>query len=687
MTRKIRSLMIAAVIVLSLILTACDDDFKEVGEPAARNENAGFVSVSDVDELLAAIKPDAKLLLKPGNYELSSAESYGIEDGEYYEWRTTYDGNELILTDVDGLVIKGEDDDGVRITSRSTYANVLTIKNSADVTLENLTVGHLAKPGTCSGGVLALESISDSRIEDCELYGCGVVGVDALKCKRLVVNDCEIYECSAIAVNADSSTDIRVTDCDIHDCGGEYGGSVFWMTGTTGFAVVDCEIERNSVNYLMYASYCPETYILGCETKDNTIRDAVFWLAGSAPKIEGTELHNNAFTAWYDSTYSPTPGLRCTDRAGNELTNSQLENMKEAECSFNGPVIPEVTAQPETVKNKDGTKTVYVRTADEFLTAIAPDTSIRLDSEEINLADASNYGSGSSEFYRWEACYDGPQLVIEHCDNLSITSEIMTCITAEPRYANVLTFENCSDVWLSGFKAGHTEEPGFCTGGVIYMNTCKNMAVDGCRLYGCGTLGVEADYVEGLSVTGCEIYDCTLGGIVLYETRNAVMENCDIHDCAKPAITVFECSGVSFVNADGKGKYLDDGLYNIEKGLPYIWDWESEIHEEVEPSLDFPSIEINAENIASEKLLLGENDGSTLLTAYVSMPNAESVNTNQIIWVCEDDGMLELDPYVGQSVNVTSHLKPGESTKLYVYYLENGSVLASDSIYIYCSRP
>lgn len=673
-------------LVFALAVSGCDTDAKGVVEPEVKEVNEGFVTVTDIDGLIAAIKPDAKLLLKSGRYELSSAESYGSSGGEYYEWRETYDGYELAILDADNLVIKGEDDDSVFLNARSTYANVLTIEGSDNVTLENLTVGHSAKPGTCSGGVLMLERDNECTVSDCKLYGCGIIGVDALECKRLTVVDCDIYQCPSSAVNANQCLDVRIIDCDIHDCGGEYGGSVFSMNGTAGFAAVNCEIENNNVNHLMYASYCPETYILGCEMKNNTFRSAAFWLAGSAPKVEGTSLHFNSFTAWYDSEYSPTPGLKCTDRAGNELKNSELENMQHSECSYDGPVITETAAQPKAELNSDGTRTVHANNVDEFLAAIAPDTVIFLDAEEMRLSDAANYGSGWGEYYRWEAGYDGPQLVIENCKGLSITSDKLTHVIADPRYANVLTFENCSDVDVRGIKAGHSEQPESCSGGVIYMNSCKNMSVSECMLYGCGVYGVCADYVEGLSVTGCEIYDCTQGAVFLYDVDNGALKNCIIHGCPVPEITLYECTGVSFVKSNGEGVYLTDGQYSLdENGLPFEWSWDT-LEEDILPSLDEPYINVYIGNALSNTLFLGKNDGTAELSAYVIMPNGENVRTSQIIWVCENE-KLELDKYNGQNVTLKSALEEGQAAELYIYYLNGGVSVASTSVSVFGSRP
>ena len=136
-------------------------------------------------------------------------------------------------------------------------------------------------------------------------------------------------------------------------------------------------------------------------------------------------------------------------------------------------------------------------------------------------------------------------------------------VTAVPRYANVLAFLDCTGIRVSGLTAGHTEGQGACTGGVLMFENCSDIAVSGCRLYGCGILGIEASFCSGLKVTDCEIYDCSQGGVRLYETRGAAFTDCDIHDVNGSALSVTECTDIFWNDI-----ILSDGWYELENQIP-----------------------------------------------------------------------------------------------------------------------
>ena len=132
-------------------------------------------------------------------------------------------------------------------------------------------------------------------------------------------------------------------------------------------------------------------------------------------------------------------------------------------------------AQEETVATLEPTEETepVVNTMDEFLAAIGPDRTVTLGSGTYNLSDASDYGrSGSSAYYRWENMGDGYQLVLTGVDNLTIRGAGMdaTVLEADSRDANVLVLEKCFKVTLEDFTAGHTQEPGFCSAGVVYLD-------------------------------------------------------------------------------------------------------------------------------------------------------------------------------------------------------------------------
>lgn len=177
---------------------------------------------------------------------------------------------------------------------------------------------------------------------------------------------------------------------------------------------------------------------------------------------------------------------------------------------------------------------VHVATVDELLEAIAPNTEIILDSELYLLRDATNYAVKGGLYYRWQEVYDGVQLTIQNVSNLTIRAEgddITThTISATPRYAHVLNFENCEAITLEGFTAGHTIEPGACCGGVIGFYNCENTLINRCGLYGCGVVGVWAENTKGIQVANSDIYECSWGGVYMVTCMDVTFNGNTIRD-------------------------------------------------------------------------------------------------------------------------------------------------------------
>jgi len=116
-----------------------------------------------------------------------------------------------------------------------------------------------------------------------------------------------------------------------------------------------------------------------------------------------------------------------------------------------------------------------------------------------------------------------------------------------PRYADVLGFERCAGLTLRGFTAGHTEEKGYCTGGVLYFDLCDDAVIDGCALFGCGIMGITASNCDDMNVSNTEIYDCEYGAVTLNDS-NAVFDSCDIHDNGGPDFQLYGSTAI----VDGK---------------------------------------------------------------------------------------------------------------------------------------
>lgn len=192
---------------------------------------------------------------------------------------------------------------------------------------------------------------------------------------------------------------------------------------------------------------------------------------------------------------------------------------------------------------------VIVRSADEFLAAIAPNTEIVVDAELIDLSLAEGYGRSDGDYYHWEDTYDGPELFISEVSNLTIRGSgedrNANVISSVPRYSNVLNFLNCSRIMVKGLTVGHTEEPGECVGGVLFFLNSQSVLVEDCGLFGCGTVGVRGEYSKDIQIINNDIYDCTVGGIDLAFCGDVNVDGNTFRNLGIFTFRVYDCGRVT----------------------------------------------------------------------------------------------------------------------------------------------
>ena len=219
------------------------------------------------------------------------------------------------------------------------------------------------------------------------------------------------------------------------------------------------------------------------------------------------------------------------------------------------PQATEVPAEPEPFVAEikpvitSQQKQVTVTTADELLAAIGPDTEIIVDAERIDLSKTSGYGSAKGEYWYWKEAFDGPEICIFGLSNLTIRGagedHNANVISAQPRYANVLNFENCSNIHIKGFTAGHAEEPGACIGGVLYFQNSQDILVEDCGLFGCGTLGVTGYSSKNMQIVNNDIYDCSVGGVEFTNCDAVNVDGNTFRDLGGPIFRIYDCGTIT----------------------------------------------------------------------------------------------------------------------------------------------
>ena len=196
----------------------------------------------------------------------------------------------------------------------------------------------------------------------------------------------------------------------------------------------------------------------------------------------------------------------------------------------------------------------------DMMAAIADNTTILLvpgtynitDYIEANEEDLESWVWGSEDFFGYgvykDEVFDGTQTIIGNVDGLTIMSldpEAPAKIVIEPRYADVLHFENCNDLVIENVILGHTEEEGYCSGEVVEMSGCDNARFKDVELYGCGTYAFLTQNCDGLEIDGCYIHDCTYGCMDMTNTSNVVVRYSRFLDCQE-----FTMFGLTNSNAD-----------------------------------------------------------------------------------------------------------------------------------------
>ena len=504
--------------------------------PAAPGEKTP-VYAATTDELLKALRPDTEVHLTGRSYNLSQAFGYGNFGGDYYSWSEAYDGYQLTVYGLQNFSIVAEKP-GIEVVAAPRYAAVIRFESCQDLRLDGFTAGHTDGAGTCTGAVLNFANCSGVEIEHCDLYGCGTYGVEAERCRELAVRDSVIRDCSYGAVSVLNSSAVRIDGCTVY--GIENYNGVFWFSGSSG-AVTNCLIRNCTGSALAWSNYS-QLFFGGCEVSGNTL-NGMFWADTNPITVEGCAFRRNE-GGWYFEEWSPS--LRAVRGDGEPWEDFELAAMELEEGVSWAPPAAQTPDTAPVEPSADGM--IHVTNVDELLASIAPGVTIYLEDGVYDLSRAVGYGSYTGDaYYYWMNCYDGPGLVLRNLDNFTLTAggPHRASITAEPRFADVISFETCSGVTLSNFTAGHAQEPGDCAGGVLNFVDCSDTAIQDCSLYGCGVLGVSAYSCRNLAIRYTEIHHCSYGAFSMQDCINVSAEHCNIHDIPGYTWYTYGCRNVT----------------------------------------------------------------------------------------------------------------------------------------------
>jgi len=435
------------------------------------------IHVSTAGEFLEAIAPGVIIELAPGTYNLTEYLREASDTVSDYVARGFTDGWQAEIRGVEGLTIRGAKGGKVEVVSEPRYADVLYFSNCSDIAIEDITFGHTIEQGNCQGAVLAFDYCQKIRLDGLDLYGCGTYGVTADHTVGIALRDCVIRECSYGIVDLCLCSDAVFEDCTFRD---NEGFDMLSLRGS--FARFEgCSFTGNEGSNVL-----PAYYYGGSES--------------------GARFERCTFGRWESQRLNEELKGRGSFVIGND-------------CRFT------------TVAGK---RVVRVSNMEQMIENIAPDTQILLAPGRYNLSDAlaalyareGGHFNESREFVRIDGEYDGPELVITGVSGLSIASEsgsaADTEIVTDPRYADVLCFENCSDISVMDLTMGHSDT-GECAGDVMNFSQCGDIVLAGLDLYGCGVYGISTVGSALLTCFDSTIRDCENGALDLYNAQGRQM--------------------------------------------------------------------------------------------------------------------------------------------------------------------
>jgi hypothetical protein len=230
----------------------------------------------------------------------------------------------------------------------------------------------------------------------------------------------------------------------------------------------------------------------------------------------------------------------------------------------------------------DGEQVYHVATEAQFIASLRPNRTIIINEDvHLNLsrilekesefrkpgrlwADYDALGISKEPLVISEYATDGHQLTLKNFKNLTIRGSRNSSIEVDPRYAFCLRFVNCEDCTVENLTIGHTEG-GFCDGGVIGVDGGKQILVNKCDLYGCGTYGLVLRETTDFGMIKSNIHDCTYGIMDLRDCVAVKFTTCDFFNNREyTLIQGWGVQGLSFNDCRFFANWGDAPLFQLD---------------------------------------------------------------------------------------------------------------------------
>ncbi len=260
------------------------------GTGFAQAKTSQPITVSDAKQLVGAIAPGKTIVLKKGDYKLSTA--YGVKS-QWVSWNDGDDGKELSINKVENVTIRGAD--GARIVSDSSLSSIIGLYESKNVTFDNIRfVRTPSKKGSDVGaGSFYAESVQGLTLDRCSFEGPTTIAIELWECSDAAIKRTEVSGATSGALSASYTKGLELNACRVSASEGypllylEESDKVLFkgtkFEGSTGGNFIEiyaesggvdsvafdgCAFKGNKVDYFAGSSILPST--VNCQFADNS---------------------------------------------------------------------------------------------------------------------------------------------------------------------------------------------------------------------------------------------------------------------------------------------------------------------------------------------------------------------------------------------------------------------------------
>jgi hypothetical protein len=198
-----------------------------------------YVYVKTGEEFVNAIRSNRTILLTSPHVSLDDIFNTHRENVRLVE---SHDGISVTIRGVNNLRIAVEGNGYSKITVTSRYATVLSFDSCNLISIEGISFGH-EPPGECTGGVLSFDRTSNIDIVDCDLFGCGTMGLNLRCVNEFMMRRSTVRDCNHGIMKMESSSGLRFSDVLFRNCGPYFGVDVDDCRDVT---LIDCCFVENA---------------------------------------------------------------------------------------------------------------------------------------------------------------------------------------------------------------------------------------------------------------------------------------------------------------------------------------------------------------------------------------------------------------------------------------------------------